>query len=340
MQVKRIAEELGVRYVLQGSVRRANERVRITTQLVDALTGSHVWAERYDRDLKDVFAIQDDLARKIVSNLAVRLTEGERGRLVRHNPSNPEAYDLYLRGRSKRIPPTAENLADARALFEQAIELDPRFSGGYVGLSTIHLLSFTNLPSDSPHEQLTTALRLAERAIELDPTFGPAHGSLANALIYNREFDDGLTAIRKAVELAPGDALMRGRYGRYLGFVGEAREGLEQLRIAQRMAPGSANVLFFLGLTYRAAGQYEKAIEFLEDFRSKLGGRILANADLQLAAAYMQAGREDDARAMVQAVNSAKPHFTLEFTSRAAPYKEQDDMAAFLDALRKAGLPK
>jgi adenylate cyclase len=337
-----VADKLGVHHILEGGVRRAGNRLRITATLIDAAAGDQVWAERYDRDLKDVFAIQDDIADRVVAALSKKLKEGLLNRVARSYTPNLEAYDLYIQGRAKRIPPTPSNLAAALEMFEKAIEIDPGFAGGYAGGAYVHVLRYGNpsLPGASPSNDLETALRLAEKAVTLDPTFGPAWGSLSEAYTRKGRYDDALQAIQKAMEAAPNDSLMRATYGRLLGHIGRPQEGIEQVKQAMRMSPDSLPMLYFLGANYRAAGQFDNAIKALTEHRKRLGGRIIPPPTSQLIAAYVQAGALEKARAEAQALLKVAPRFTSKVAARTHSYKSTDEMARFLGALHEAGVPE
>ena len=244
---RNIGTELGVRHILEGSVRRAGGRVRITTKLIDAKTGGQLWAERFDRDTQDIFAIQDEIADRVVAQLSVRLKEGSLKRAARTYTPNLEAYDLYIQGRAKRIPPTPGNLAAALKMFENAIKIDPKFAGGYAGASYVHGLRYSSTPVHiaSSADHLEKSLQLAEKAVNLDPAFGPAWGSLTEAYVRKRRFSEALRAIKKAMDAAPNDSLMRATYGRLLGHIGQPAEGIEQVRKAMRMSPDSLPMLYF-----------------------------------------------------------------------------------------------
>ena len=337
-----IAGELGVRHILEGGVRRVGNRLRITAKLIDAATGVQVWAERYDRDQKDVFAIQDDIADRVVAELSRRLKAGGLNRVARSYTPNLEAYDLYIQGRAKRIPPTPSNLATALRMFEKAIEIDPKFAGGYAGAAYVHLLKYgiPPLPGAEPSNDLEAALKLAEKAVTLDPTFGPAWGSLSEAYSRKRRYDDALQAIGKAMKAAPNDSLMRATYGRLLGHMGRPQEGIEQVKQAMRMSPDSLPMLYFLGANYRAAGKFDDAIKALTEHRKRLGGRIIPAPTTQLIATYVQAGLLDNARAEAQALLKVAPRLTLGIVTRTHSYKSKAEMARFLGALREAGVPE
>lgn len=339
---KAVSAALGVRHILSGSVRRAGEKIRVTATLIDAKTGGQLWAERFDRDTQDVFAIQDEISGRVVEQLSSALKGVLLNRGKRTYTPKIEAYDLYIQGRAERIPPTPPNLKSALAKFEKAIEIDPDFAGGYAGASFAHALIYEAWrgDADTAGAQLDEALKLAERAVRLDPSFGPAWGSLAEAYFRKGRHDEALAAVQKAIAAAPSDSLMRARYGRFLGYVRRSVEGIEQVRQAMRMSPDSLPMLYFLALNYRAAGEFDKAIEALEKHRKRLGGRILPAPTCQLIAAYVQAGRMQAARAEVQGLLKKFPEYKTRMAARSHVYKAEEDMKQFVAALREAELPE
>jgi adenylate cyclase len=334
---KAVATALGVRHILTGSVRRAGGKIRITAALIDAQVGRQLWAERFDRETRDVFAVQDEIAGRVVRQLSETLTPVKRG----YKP-NIEAYDLYIQGRARRIPPTPKNLKFALAKFEKAIEVDPNFAGGYAGASFARALIYAGWGNDngSLEAQLDQSLELGRKAVEIDPEFGPAWGSLAEAYFRKGRHEEALEAIRKAIAAAPSDSLMRARYGRFLGYVRRSSEGIEQVREAMRMSPDSLPLLYFLALNYRAAGEFDKAIDALREHRKRLGGRILPAPTCQLIAALIQAGRTAEARAEAQALLAKLPKYTARQAARSHVYKVDEDAKQFVLALREAGLPE
>ncbi len=336
-----IAAELGVGHLLEGSVRRSGELVRITAKLINARTGEQMWAERFDRRTKDIFAIQDEISDRVVQQLSRTLEGVVLNRKARAYTPNVEAYDLYIRGRAQRIPPTPPNLKAAMQSFNKAIELDPKFAGGYAGASFVHVLIYSEpgTARQSSIDHLDTALQLARKAVELDPGFGPAWGSLAEAHFRRRDFDEALEAVQMAITLAPSDSLMRAFYGRFLGHVGRAEEGIAEVKSAMRMSPDSLPMLYFLGANYRSNGNFKLAIEALTEHRKRLGGRVLPAPTAQLIAAYVQAGMIEAARKEVVKLLKVAPDYAAGLSSRTSPYKNPEDEKLFLDALVKAGLP-
>lgn len=226
-------------------------------------------------------------------------------------------------------------------MFKQAIAVDPKFAGGYAGAAFIHILSVDSTTKPlAPLEQIETALGYARKAVELDPTFGPAWGSLSGAYARKGLFDEAMDAIQNAIKVAPNDSLMRALYGRHLGLAGRPLKGIAQVKQAMRMSPDSLPLLFFLGLNYRGAGDYENAIEALVEHRKRLADRILPAPTTQLIAALIQAGRPREARAEVQKLLKVAPHYDSKFAAMTHVYKSPADRETFFQALRQAGLPK
>jgi adenylate cyclase len=339
---KAFAKTLGVAHVLEGSVRRSGDRLRVTATLIDAKTGEQLWAQRFDRNAKDVFAIQDEITSHVVRELSARLKGPALTPVKNLYTPNLEAYDFYIRGRAKRLPPTADNLSAALVMFEKAIALDPKFAGGYAGAAFVNLLRFdiSSEPLPAARKKLEAATRFAEKAVELDPSFGPGWGNLAECYVRKRKFRTALVAARTAITVAPNDSLMRASYGRFLGYVGRPNEGIEQVKQAMRMSPDSLPMLYFLGANYRAAGDFAKAIEALIEHRKRLGGRVVAAPTAQLIAALAQANRPAEARAEVRAVLKAVPFFRVELAVRNHVYESAEERKRFSDALSAAGLPR
>jgi len=317
------------------------DKIRVTAKLIDARTGDQVWADRYDRTTQEIFAVQDEIAHRVVTQLSRTFAAEALTRVKRTYTPNIQAYDLYIKGRAQRIPPTPANLAAALAMFDKAIDIDPKFAGGYAGAAYVHVLKYDAAPvsTAAATAELETALRLAEKAVALDPAFGPGWGSLAEAYVRIRQFEKAFDAIRMAIKMAPTDSLMRASYGKLLGYVGKPAEGIEQVKQAMRMSPDSLPMLYFLAGNHRAAGDHDKAIAALIEHRKRLGGRILPAPTSQLVAAYVHHGELDEAKKEVKALLKAVPHYSADLAARNHVYKDPADMKRFLDALRLAGLP-
>jgi len=341
-KVQQVAEDLGVRYVLEGSVRKAGGRVRITAQLVDATTGNHLWAERYDRDLKDIFAVQEEVTQKVVSALAVTLKGGEQKRLPRKHTPNQEAHDLYLRANRLTLV-TKERTLDARRMFERAIERDPDFAGGYAGSSWTHSMAVQHGFTESPREDVIKAYELAQRAMALDDTLGWSYMALARAYLMKGQHDQAVAIAEKAVQLQPSDADAHGYLGLYLMWAGRAEEAIAPIKKALRLNPqvlfSTGPYLNFSGFAYVTADRYGEAISAFEE-SAKRGGATGIEALAYSAAAYSELGKEQEARATVQKLLEKDPDFSLRSWVWLRLYKNLDDWKRLLNVFRKAGLPE
>jgi adenylate cyclase len=337
VKVKQVAEELGVRYVLEGSVRKAEERVRITAQLIDALSGHHLWAERYDRDLKDIFALQDEITMKVINALQVELTEGEHARLWAKGTDNLEAYLKSLRARELYLISTKENNALARRFAEEAIALDPGYAPPYHFLSVTHFMDLFFRTTKSPEQSMTRALELIQKAIALDDSYALAHGFLGFLYTWLRKYEEGIMEAQKGVALDPNGAhgyLYLNIVYFYAGKHGEAVDAIEN---AMRLNPFPPNTYYRHAiLTYCLVRRYEEAIE-----AGKKAVTLSPNdgiARVFLIAAYSLAGRQEEARIKAAEHLRLNPKSSLE--RMRFPFKNQADLKLIINALRKAGIPE
>lgn len=342
VKVRQVAEDLGVRYVLEGSVRRSGNRVRINVQLIDAVRGGHLWAERYERELKDVFAVQTDVTRRVIKELAVTLKANEQERLFRKHTQNVEAYDLFLRARRAWVPPTKERILRAKRLLERVIEIDPHFAAGYAGLSFMHSSGVRQGYSESRESDIEKALELAHKAIATDDTFGWSYLALGSAYLMNGEHDNAIAAMRNAVRIQPSDADAYAYLGYYLHWAGRGEEAIEANKTALRLNPkprGARNVAF-LGYAYFTAGRYEDAIDTInqryEWFAARAGPPVLG----YLAAAYAATGQDDKARVTMDTFLDKRPKLTISTFPRLRIYKRAEDRERLIKLLRKAGIPE
>jgi len=334
--VKKVAEDLGIRYVLEGSVRRAEEKVRITAQLIDALKGDHLWAERYDRTLEDIFSLQDEITMNIVTALQVNLTEGEKTRVFARSTDNLLAYQKYLKGRAHWLRLNSDDNAVARQLFEEAIALDPGFSTAYVNLAWTHLMDIQFGVSKSPKESVARATQLAQKAISLDETSPIAHGLLSSLFAIKRQFEKAIAEGEKSVALSPSDSLAKAILGRNLAYMGKYEEALSLLDKAIRLDPIPLDWYFnVVGHCYLYMGKLEKALEELKKNRNQ---KDITN-HIRLAAVYSLLGREEDASAEAAEILRLNPKFSNKIIAR-WPYKNKADADFIITALRKAGLPE
>jgi adenylate cyclase len=322
VKVQDISREMGVRYVLEGSVRKADNQVRITTQLIDATTGHHLWAERYDRELKDIFALQDELTRRIVGALQVKLTMSEQGRFGRVPTDNLEAYDTYLRGLEYDHRFTQEATVQARQMFEQAIVLDPQFALAYTALGSTYLRAWLWGWSADP-QILDQASDLAEKARALDDTLPEAHAVLGLTYTYKGQPEQGLVAGERAIALDPNCAWCHLGLAEILLLAGQPAEALGLVEKPMRLDPESAAFYaFHSGWAYRLLGRYEEAIAAQK--RALTRNAEFLPAHIELARLYHVLGREEEARAEEVTVRRLNPNIPLEvLREQASPKKEQ-----------------
>jgi adenylate cyclase len=331
-----VSRELGVRYVLEGSVRRAGNRVRITAQLVDATTGYHVWAERYDRDLKDVFALQDEVTQKIVGVLAVKLTLPEQDRLGRAPTRNVEAYDYVLRGLEYHRRTTREANAEARKMYTRAVQLDPEYAMAYAALGWTYLQAWQFQWSRDP-ETLERAFELAQKAIVRDDSLAGPHDLLAQVYLWKKEHDRAIAEAERAVVLAPNDADSYETLAEVLAWSGRADEAVEYIKQAMRLNPEyPVFYLWALGHAYYLTERSDDAIATLRKVLARNPNFVAAHAFL--AVLYDERGLAEEARAEGAAAAKLSPQASLESLRQILPYKNDRDLERFLAAMRRAGL--
>ena len=331
-----VSRELGVRYVLEGSVRKAGNRVRITAQLVDAATGYHVWAERYDRDLKDVFALQDEVTQKIVGVLAVKLTAPEKDRLGRAPTRNVEAYDYVLRGLEYHRRTTKEANAEARKMFARAVELDPEYAMAYSAMGWTHLQAWQFQWSRDP-ETLQRAFELAQKAIVRDDSLAGPHDLLGQVYLWKKEHERAIAQAERAVALAPNNADSYETLAEVLAWSGRADEAIEDIKQAMRLDPQYPFFyLWTLGHAYYLTGRSDEAIATFRKLLARNPNFVPAHAFL--AVLYGERGLEEDARSEWAAAARLSPQASVESLRQRMPYKNEKDLERVLAAMRKGGL--
>jgi adenylate cyclase len=338
VKVQQVSEELGVRYVLEGSVRKEENRVRITAQLIDATMGYYVWSERYDRDLKDIFALQDEITMEIITALRVKLTEGETARLTARGAKNLQAYLRYIQGVAIFLKITKEDNALARQIFEEVIALDPEYAPAHSLLGSTYWMDVFYGSSKSPKESIAKAMELKKKAIALDEFYGPARSSLGWLYAIAGKHAKGLSEIERAIELAPNDSDAHMWMSYVLRLAGRNEEAIRFSEQAIRLNPNPPSWYFRgLALNYIYAGRYDEAITTCEKGLDISPNDFMTH--VTCAAAYGQAGRKDAARAEADAVLRINPKFSSKYYANKLPYKNQTDRQFFFDAMRKAGLP-
>jgi len=336
VKVKQVSEDLGVRYVLEGGVQKSDDRIRITAQLIDALTGHHLWAERYDRDLKDIFALQDEITMKIIIALQVKLTTGEMAHVIAKGTQNLDAFIKYMQAIELLEKATKEGNAQCRKILEEAIPLDPGYSRLYMGLAWTHITDLWNGTTDSPAQSLARASELAQKAISLDDSYAAAYGALGAVYAMKRQYDQAIAECRRAVSLDPNSADNIYRLGFVLNWAGRAEESAPYLEKAIRLNPLPPALYFIhLAVSYRDSGQYEKAIE-----ASKKALQLEPNTQypyIHMAVSYIRLGLEKEARAAAAEILRINPEFSLERYAKILPFP-QPVSDRVVEDLRKAGL--
>ncbi len=333
VDITEVAAALGVRYVLEGSVRRTGDRVRVTAQLIDSETGGHLWAERYDRQMTDIFAVQDDVTGQIIAALKSELGNAIPSRANRPLTSSQEAYDLYLRGRANHNRRTRETNALAQDLFEQAVGLDATFAAAYAALSHAQVLAWIYGWAEGP-AALENAEEAARRAVTIDPSLPQGHAQLGWVLTFRGRLDEGIAAARHATALDTNYATGYTYLSVFLSLSGEGAEALAAGNVAVRLDPFAFNAQLGRGLAQLILRDYEKAAA---NFQTSLEINPDFGAGHQyLAAAYGLLGREEEARAEAAEALSISPDFADVILG--LPFRNRADLMMIVDGLRKAGL--
>jgi adenylate cyclase len=339
VKVKQVAEEMGVRYVIEGSVQQERNRVRITAQLIDALSGRHLFSERYDRDLKDILNLQDEITMKVLAAVQVKLTVGESARLSEKGTKNLDAYLKVLQALELKAGTFNKERAErGRQLLEEAIALDPEYAWAYSMLSTYYTDLVILGASESPRESLQRAIELGKKAIAMDDSNSSAHANITFPYIYIKEFDKAISEAEKAISLNPNSAVAYWALGTALSLSGRPQESIPMLQKSLRLSPIPihSNVLAILANSYALLGRYEEAIDTYKKVL-KIYGPDHLMAHISLAITYAVMGRENEARAEGAEVLRIDPKFSWERWIKGLPY-DQSRKDRIADALRKAGL--
>jgi adenylate cyclase len=344
VKIAQVSEELGVRYVLEGSVLKSGDRIRITAQLIDALKGNHVWAETYDRDFKDVLTVMDDITLEIAKALSMLMPLGMQSAKQKVHTKNLEAWTLTVEGVHNLDQFTDEGLIKAKELFERAIELDPNFSMAWAHLSSTHAhgirYGLSLFKTESSYEEAT---KLALKSIELDDSNSTAYGTLGDIYLYQGNFDEARTHYEKAVTVNPNDGMAVFSLGKLLRFSGQPDKAVPLIKKAMRLDPHPFwNIPYNLGRAYYQSRQYDDAIVVLEEVL-KMCEEGTCNPKwphMQLSQVYAELGQYEEARFHIQKVLEHDPKFNLESRRKANPYKNPADNDREIEALRKAGAPE
>jgi len=340
VDIRDIGRELGVQSVLEGSIRRAGNRVRITAQLIDAASGSHLWADRYDRDLTDIFEVQDDVTRRIVDALKVTLSPAEKARLTDTGTSNMEAYDSALRGREILLGKTKnrETFEQAKALFLKAIKLDPDFAQAHAGLGFAFMFDYQNRWSDDPDGSLKQAKHYAQLAIEKDPEQALPHVVAAVAAGFDRDLERAKAEVDVALSLNPNLAMANNVFGTMRIYSGQPLEAIPAIERAMRLDPaGSGQFLHFLGMANLLAGKYETAAALLKQRVVLMPETDFSRAILASALGHL--GEVEEARRVWGELEQINPKYSFRDHFSRQPFKNPADVERVAEGLKKAGLP-
>jgi adenylate cyclase len=338
VDIKDVGRDLGVRYVLEGSVQKIGNTVRLNAQLIDATTNRHLWADRYDRELVNIFSVQDELTAAIISELRVALTEVERSRTARHYTNNLEAYDLFLRGRSY-LRGSRQTHQKARQLFDRAIALDPDFAAAHAEKSMTYFSGFI-MPMSRDPKVIKASLAAAERAVALDPNLPLAYARLGWALFANRRHKDAIAAGKRAVALGPSDAESHAQLGNILNWTGKSEEAIPYLERAMRLNPHHPFYYwFYLAHSHYLLENREQAIELME--------RVVTRAPYflpvrrHLAVLYEEVGESEKAKAQTKEVLRIFPGASIEDERARCFYMWEPALQMrFFDGLRKSEMPE
>jgi len=337
VDIKRVGRELGVKYVLEGSVQRSGDRLRITAQLIDALTGKHLWAERYDRDFKDLFALQDEITLKIIQSLSVKLTEGDRARLQSGGTYNLKAVEKIFEAVEYLRAFNRESNVIARQLYEETIALDPEFAGAYTGLAMTHFMDVQLRASKSPRESYAKATKLLKKAISLDENFGLPHSHLCAIYGMQRQYEKAIAEGEKAVALNPNSDRALEWLGLAMDWVGRPEEAIALYEKAMRLCPFPPSYYYLnLGHAYRSMERYKEAITEYKKALHLTPNNVLAFAGLAIC--YSSLGQEEEARAATTELHRINPKFSFTGYVKRLPYKNLALKERWRDALQKAGL--
>jgi len=338
VHLKQVAEDLGVRYVIEGSVRKVGERVRITAQLNDVVTGSHLWAERYDRDLADVFAVQDEITEAMVAAIEPQLYAAENFHAQRKAPDSLDAWDLVMRALSHYWRVTRQDNVVAQALLEKAISIDPNYGQALGVLATSYMFT-----AHMGWKDMAAAMAKAEisalAAIRADSEDPWAHHALGHVYLFARRFDDSLAEFETALRLNPNFALAQGYYGLSLAYSGRWQEADEAARRAIRLSPRDPNLGVYYGIAAYAqyiARNYDEAIAFSRQAIRQRSDFVGAHRVL-VAAAGMANDKALAGSALAE-LTRAQPNISLEWVATNMPIRHEADLAHYLDGLRRAGL--
>jgi adenylate cyclase len=339
VKVQQVSEELGVRYVLEGSAQKIGNRIRITAQLIDATKGHHLWSEKYDRDIKDLFVLQDEITLKIIRDMQVQLTEGEQASVTGKGTENLDAYLKANQAHEQFYQMNKDGSMKAKELAKEAIALDPNYAFPYATLANAHMLDVWFKFSASSKESMRLAAQAAQKALALDDSDPRVYHALSNLYIMQRQYEKAIAAAERRLELSPSGAKAYQSMAVALRFAGRFSEAIPFVEQAIRLDPYPPAVTFrHLGSCYRNVGRYEEAITAYKKALQKNPDDIFTH--INLAVTYVKLGREEEARAETKEVIRIHPKFSIAQYIKGEHIKDLPGLDDYIECLRKAGLPE
>jgi adenylate cyclase len=338
VSIKEVSESLGVKYVLEGSVQIVNNRIRITAQLIDAIKGSHIWAQKYDKNVGDLFQIQDEIALKILEALRVKLTEGERALLIGGDTKNLEAYLMFLKGLEHSAKFNEKDNILARKAGQAAIEIDPKYPSAYRLLALTYLMDIWLGTSEDPKATIKKAFNLLEKVRSLDANSPGYYYLMGQLLLLTRQHDKAIKAAERAVSLSPNNSVFIFGLATIFRYNGEPDKALNLNKKVMRLNPYPESAYYVgLGYSYLSNDKYEESIEAFKKAISVSPDQYLSYRGL--AVAYSQLGFEKEAKAAMSQTLKLRPQFSIEWIKR-LPYRHKEDLNNEIARMEKAGFPK
>ena len=337
VKVQAVGRELGVQNILEGTVQKVGTRLRVSAQLIDAITGRHLWSEKYDRDMGDIFAIQDNISKEILTALQVKLVEGEQARVWARGTDNLDAYLKFLQAYDRFKIFNKENMILTRQICEEAIALDPKYGEPYTLFGTSHLINLWFAWAESPQYSMEKAMEYIQKGIALNPLSDFAFANLGHLYLLQKRYDEAVEAGEKAIELNPNGDYNIVLLALTFNFIRRYEEAITLLKEGQRRSPyGPAWYFHNLGSTYRNMGRWDEAIAEYKKTLKMYPNHFAAKA--ALAGVYGMAGRLDEGRSAAAEILKVNPRLSIE--SLSWPYKYKSDEEAVKDGFRKIGIPE
>ncbi|MBD3610420.1 MAG: winged helix-turn-helix domain-containing protein [Gammaproteobacteria bacterium] len=334
-----VRNELGVDYMLQGNIRTIGEQIRINAHLVDTNTGYQIWAERYDREKKDIFLVQDELTRNIVNALELKLTSREEELLIDKPVSNFEAYELFIKGQRLFRERTQDANKEAQIAFKEAIKLDPYFARAYGSYAVSMAADYRRGWAEYPTESLDRALHLARQAVELDQSQPHTHWALGYVHLFRKEYEQAAEHVQMSIKIAPSYADGYGMLAFINNHLGKADKAIDQVQKGMKLNPYySWDYPFNLGWAYYTVGEYEEAVEALE--KAKQRNENVVYVRLYLLASYLRLGRVDDAEWEAEQLQIIAPNMTISHLNKVHTIREGVIKQSFFNDLKQAGIPQ